>query len=144
MATKRKRDYKAEYARRIAKAMAAGKTRQQARGHKPKEHVVRARKSQAKYGASPSTMTRLRKQAYDRVLGLYNRVAKNPVSSRTVHRGMRMLHADDLWGLVAMDDVDVISAVKVSDTYLDQLSEYFPASMDAINDAEWNPLWYHR
>jgi hypothetical protein len=38
---RKSRDYKAEYARRIAKGTAAGKTRQQARGHKPREHIIR-------------------------------------------------------------------------------------------------------
>ena len=40
MATK-PRDFKTEYARRIASATARGKTRQQARGHVAQEHVVR-------------------------------------------------------------------------------------------------------
>ena len=35
------RDYKAEYARRIANALKKGKTRQADRGHKPKEHIER-------------------------------------------------------------------------------------------------------
>lgn len=37
----RKRNYKAEYARRVKSALAKGKTRQQARGHQAKEHVIR-------------------------------------------------------------------------------------------------------
>jgi hypothetical protein len=37
----RVRDYKAEYDRRIARAIAQGKTRQAARGHKPQEHILR-------------------------------------------------------------------------------------------------------
>ena len=41
MAGGRKRDFKAEYARRIANATAKGKTRQQARGHVAREHVRR-------------------------------------------------------------------------------------------------------
>jgi hypothetical protein len=35
----KKRDYKAEYARRVANAEARGLTRQRARGHEPKEHL---------------------------------------------------------------------------------------------------------
>ena len=46
----RQRDYKAEYARRIARAEAKGKTRQQARGHKVREHVIRREREIAKRG----------------------------------------------------------------------------------------------
>lgn len=37
----RKRDYKAEYQRRIARGLERGRTRQQARGHVVREHIVR-------------------------------------------------------------------------------------------------------
>lgn len=36
------------YRRRVERAMAQGKTRQQARGHKPREHAIRKEKEQAK------------------------------------------------------------------------------------------------
>ena len=46
----RARDYKAEYARRLAKGQASGKSRQQARGHKAHEHIERKEKEREKYG----------------------------------------------------------------------------------------------
>lgn len=44
------RDFKAEYARRIKNAIAKGKTRQQARGHKPQEHIIRREREKAETG----------------------------------------------------------------------------------------------
>lgn len=148
MAAKRKRNYKAEYAARIARAAAKGKTRQQARGHKAKEHVVRAERSKAKYGASPATMTRLRKAAKEKLIALYTVIAKNPVSERTVARGMRMLHAEDLRELIARDDIEIIGKATIQggaeDSYLNQLADDFPYSIDDIEAVDFNPYWYHR
>lgn len=140
---KRQRNYKAEYARRIAKAKAAGKTRQEARGHKPREHVERARRSAAKYGASPSTMTRLRREAKDKLKALYLKVARNRVNEHTIARGMKYLHADDLRALIERDDFEIIGKASIQATYLDQLAEDFPVSIDEIEGAEHNPYWYH-
>lgn len=50
----RRRDFKAEYARRIARATAQGKTRQQARGHKAHEHVERRERERREFGLSGS------------------------------------------------------------------------------------------
>jgi|SRR6185503_5956913 len=44
------RDYKAEYARRIANALKKGKTRQQARGHRAQEHITRREREIAEEG----------------------------------------------------------------------------------------------
>lgn len=142
---KRKRNFKAEYARRIAKAKASGKTRQQGRGHKAKEHVERAKRTKAKYGISPAQLTRLRSKARAKVLAVFEATARNPVNDATVRRGIAMLHPDDLRRLVDdLDPIDIISAAKIQDAYLDQLADYFPASIDDIEGVDFNPLWYHR
>lgn len=39
-----------QYARRVARAMAKGKTKQAARGHKPKEHIERIAKERKRHG----------------------------------------------------------------------------------------------
>lgn len=46
----RTRDYRAEYARRLAKGAAAGRSRQAARGHVEREHVRRAEHEREVYG----------------------------------------------------------------------------------------------
>lgn len=144
MAKKRQRDYKAEYERRIALGAAKGKTRQQARGHIAKEHVERARRTQLKYGASPSTLTRWRKLAFERALEIHRKSAKHAIYEPTLKKGIRILHIDDLKALAEADPFDVISAVKIQQTELAGLEQYFPHSMDNIDAEQFNPLWYHR
>lgn len=48
------RDFKAEYARRIARATGAGKTRQQARGHRAGEARERKQRERETYGVAGS------------------------------------------------------------------------------------------
>lgn len=59
-AAPRKRDFKAEYQKRIAKALAAGKTKQAGRGHKVKEHIIRKEREVAEAGVSSSQLKSIR------------------------------------------------------------------------------------
>lgn len=54
------RDYKAEYARRIASAIKRGKTRQSARGHKPQEHISRREREREEFGITGSEVRAIR------------------------------------------------------------------------------------
>lgn len=56
----RKRDFKAEYQKRIAKALAAGKTKQAGRGHKVKEHIIRKEREREEAGVSSSELRSIR------------------------------------------------------------------------------------
>lgn len=56
----RKRDYAAEYAKRIARGLAKGRTRQQSRGHVEKEHVVRAEREREEQGISGQELNSVR------------------------------------------------------------------------------------
>jgi len=60
----KERDYRAEYQRRIAKAMERGKTRQQARGHKPGEHIIRKEREIKELGLTRAQIKSIRQWGY--------------------------------------------------------------------------------
>lgn len=55
-----KRDYKAEYRKRIERGLAKGKTRQQSRGHVVKEHIERAKRERETFGLTAAQISRIR------------------------------------------------------------------------------------
>lgn len=55
-----KKGRKESYARRVAKGIAAGKTRQQARGHKKAEHVERAKREAEEQGVTSAQLKSIR------------------------------------------------------------------------------------
>lgn len=61
------RDFKAEYARRIARNLEKGKTRQQARGHRAQEHIYRAEREREELG-----LTRANIASIERWCNAYN------------------------------------------------------------------------
>jgi hypothetical protein len=54
------RDYKAEYAKRLARGQAKGQTRQQARGHVEHEHVQRREREIEEFGLSSQQVRSIR------------------------------------------------------------------------------------
>jgi len=87
------------YEKRIERGMAKGLTRQQARGHKPKEHIERKAKEIARYGMTTAQRAALRRGAErqakrlgldpaDKVKGL-----ERVVRRRGVDAGMDAFHA---------------------------------------------------
>ena len=56
----RVRDHKAAYAKRIARATALGKSRQEARGHRPREHIERQEREREEFGLSGSEVRSIR------------------------------------------------------------------------------------
>ena len=132
---RRQRDYKAEYRARIAAGRATGKTRQEARGHVIREHVVRAERVRVRYGVTPSQLTRLRAAARAHVLAELRREGTiRAPNMATIEKGMRQLSGDQLEQLTMMDGGTMRMLAGAA---LDVVADFFG------EDFERNPLWYH-
>lgn len=89
----RKRDFKAEYAARLARAKAAGRTRQQARGHRSGEARERARRERVKHGGLTVAEESRIRQFVDRRWNDHNAFYEGDAS--TFGKGFR-LDADEV------------------------------------------------
>ncbi len=141
---KKKRDYAAEYKRRIASAEAKGRSRQSARGHIAKEHVERARRAKAKFGASPSTLTRLRGKVLAHLIAeLEMEGTRKAIKIATLTKGVRLLHVEDLRTALVLNGTDIKAVAAAQMVDMAALALTFPYSEDAVEDAQQNPFWYH-
>lgn len=136
------RDYKAEYARRVANATARGKTRAQARGHanEPVERRERRQRIRAQYGVSPERLSRLRRAAAEHVetqLRAAGTVRPGSPDRDRIDSGMRRLSGE---ALIAAGQLDA-QEIKARAGYSYQmLILEFP---EYENDDEINPFWYN-
>lgn len=156
--SKRKRDYHAEYERRVRNAEAKGKTRQQARGHgnvpQGREYAERAARTRRKYGAAPARLSSLRSAA---VNAIYDRLeaagTKKWINRATIRAGLLMLHRETLEIIIAMDIEQFklwSGAGPVGEGLLDYgtIREAFPyenpEGYEELGDGtQRNPFWYH-
>lgn len=144
---KRQRDYQAEYARRRAQGLAAGKSVRAARGHAApswappgaSEYATRKERVRVKFGTTPARLTQLRKDAVAYVIAeLTEAGTKGKINPDTIYEGMRRLNADQLEIVLQMDG----PGMKVQASL-----DYGQGMFDDIQDDEEpddyrNPYWY--
>ena len=132
------RDYKAEYARRKASGIAAGKTLRQARGHarEPEERKARRARAYREHGVSPERLSRLRRAAKAHMLAALAG-GKGPVNEAAVDRGVKMMTGEMLGVVIQMSPDQLRGFAGLS--YQSLILEY----PDLEKDEERNPFWYH-
>jgi hypothetical protein len=158
----RKRNYKAEYERRKAKGLAAGKTIQQSRGHKPREHVERKERSLLKYGLPPEQLRQLRLRAARHIMAELKRTGTlGRINEKTITKGMRYLGVHGLDAILhAFGDTIKIQAMFQEGHYIPDTTVFYEtvtrhnafamldygttyAGGDDDDEIEYNPFWYH-
>jgi len=131
------RDFKAEYARRIARNLEKGKTRQQARGHKPREHIERREREVEELGIARDQDRRIR----DWCRRYKNETRdEDEVVEMAISKGYNWFKTyRDTWNAARREYLRALkdgSYASKGLTYLEML-----ASMSEVEEISW--LYYH-
>jgi len=134
------RDYKAEYARRIASARGRGKTMREARGHarEPEERRQRRMRTYQQHGVSPERLAKARKAFVEHMINTLGAVTtRNHVDRAIITKHARLLPLDIIEDVILQTGATEIQNL-ARRNYQEMILEY----PELENDEERNPLWY--